>query len=182
METGSPGKRPVLPKRARLLVTAGMGMLALLLFGPRLVDIYVDWLWFGEVGFRSVWITVLLTRLAIVAAVALVVAGIVLAALLLAYRSRPFFVPDEPQRDRGRAAADDHHPQLMVTCSPVSKRSISTSQRASSVDHDGVRAGGRLLVLPRLELIAERVQVGVGSNCWIPGFNDRECLGRLHCL
>lgn len=89
METGSPGKRPVLPKRARLLVTAGMGMLALLLFGPRLVDIYVDWLWFGEVGFRSVWITVLLTRLAIVAAVALVVAGIVLAALLLAYRSRP---------------------------------------------------------------------------------------------
>lgn len=99
METGSPGKRPVLPKRARLLVTAGMGMLALLLFGPRLVDIYVDWLWFGEVGFRSVWITVLLTRLAIVAAVALVVAGIVLAALLLAYRSRPFFVPDEPQRD-----------------------------------------------------------------------------------
>lgn len=54
METGSPGKRPVLPKRARLLVTAGMGMLALLLFGPRLVDIYVDWLWFGEVGFRSV--------------------------------------------------------------------------------------------------------------------------------
>lgn len=99
METGSPGKRPVLPKRARLLVTAGMGMLALLLFGPRLVDIYVDWLWFGEVGFRSVWITVLLTRLAIVAAVALVVAGIVLAALLPAYRSRPFFVPDEPQRD-----------------------------------------------------------------------------------
>lgn len=75
METGSPGKRPVLPKRARLLVTAGMGMLALLLFGPRLVDIYVDWLWFGEVGFRSVWITVLLTRLAIVAAVALVVAA-----------------------------------------------------------------------------------------------------------
>lgn len=105
METGSPGKRPVLPKRARLLVTAGMGMLALLLFGPRLVDIYVDWLWFGEVGFRSVWITVLLTRLAIVAAVALVVAGIVLAALLLAYRSRPFFVPDEPQREPGRATS-----------------------------------------------------------------------------
>lgn len=102
METGSPGKRPVLPKRARLLVTAGMGMLALLLFGPRLVDIYVDWLWFGEVGFRSVWITVLLTRLAIVAAVALVVAGIVLAALLLAYRSRPFFVPTSRSGTRSR--------------------------------------------------------------------------------
>lgn len=42
METGSPGKRPVLPKRARLLVTAGMGMLALLLFGPRLVNVNID--------------------------------------------------------------------------------------------------------------------------------------------
>ncbi len=40
------------------------------------------------------------------------------------------------------------------TCSPVSKRLISTSQRA--VLGDGVRAGGRFLVLPRLELIAER--------------------------
>lgn len=34
METGSPGKRPVLPKRARLLVTAGMGMLACCCLDP----------------------------------------------------------------------------------------------------------------------------------------------------
>lgn len=33
-----------------------------MLVGPRLVDVYVNWLWFGEVGFRRVWITVVLTR------------------------------------------------------------------------------------------------------------------------
>ena len=54
---------------------------------------YANWLWFGEVGFRSVGVTVLLTRVAIFVAVALVVGGTVFLALMLAYRSRPVFVP-----------------------------------------------------------------------------------------
>ena len=57
------------------------------------MDAYVDWLWFGEVGFRSVWVTVLLTRVAIFVAVALVVGGAVFLALMLAYRARPVFLP-----------------------------------------------------------------------------------------
>jgi uncharacterized protein len=59
-----------------VLLLAAVGLIALLLVGPRLVDAYVDWLWFGEVGFRSVWVTVL-TRVAIFVAVALVVGGTV---------------------------------------------------------------------------------------------------------
>ena len=81
-----------------MLLLAAVGLIALLLVGPRLVGAYVNWLWFGEVGFRSVWVTVLLTRVAIFVAVALVVGGTVFLALMLAYRSRPVFVP---------AAADD---------------------------------------------------------------------------
>jgi uncharacterized membrane protein (UPF0182 family) len=76
-----------------VLLLAAVGLIALLLVGPRLVDAYVNWLWFGEVGFRSVWVTVLLTRVAIFVAVALVVGGTVFLALMLAYRSRPLFVP-----------------------------------------------------------------------------------------
>ena len=76
-----------------MLLLAAVGLIALLLVGPRLVDAYVNWLWFGEVGFRSVWVTVLLTRVAIFVAVALVVGGTVFLALMLAYRSRPVFVP-----------------------------------------------------------------------------------------
>lgn len=65
----------------------------LLLIGPRLIDTYVNWLWFGEVGFRGVFTTVLVTRLALFLAVALVVGGAVFAGLWAAYRSRPVFVP-----------------------------------------------------------------------------------------
>ena len=87
------------PRRARVLLMVAVGLIALLLVGPRLVDAYVDWLWFGEVGFRSVWVTVLLTRVAIFVAVALVVGGTVLLALMLAYRSRPVFVPAARSND-----------------------------------------------------------------------------------
>ncbi len=76
-----------------------VGLFALLLVGPRLVDVYVDWLWFGEVGFRSVWVTVILTRLAIFVAVSLVVGGAVFLALLVAYRSRPVAVPPARPND-----------------------------------------------------------------------------------
>ena len=93
MGTRSPDKPPTLSRRARLLLKVAVGFIVLLLVGRRLVDFYVDWLWFGEVGFRTVWVTVLLTRLAIFVAVALVVGSIVFLALMLAYRSRPVFVP-----------------------------------------------------------------------------------------
>ena len=88
-----PDKLPPLSRRARVLLLAAVGLIALLLVGPRPVDAYANWLWFGEVGFRSVWVTVLLTRVAIFVAAALVVGGTVFLALMLAYRSRPVFVP-----------------------------------------------------------------------------------------
>ena len=82
-----------------MLPLAAVGLIALLLVGPRLVDAYANWLWFGEVGFRSVWVTVILTRLAIFVAVSLVVGGAVFLALLLAYRSRPVAVPPARPND-----------------------------------------------------------------------------------
>jgi uncharacterized protein len=85
-----------------VLLLAAVGLIALLLVGPRLVGAYVNWLWFGEVGFRSVWVTVLLTRVAIFVAVALVVGGTVFLALMLAYRSRPVLVPAARPTTRAR--------------------------------------------------------------------------------
>jgi uncharacterized protein len=98
METRS-DKRPPLPRPARVLLVVTAGFFALLLIGPPLVDACVDWLWFGEVGFRSVWITVLLTRVAIFVAVALVVGGALFLAMMLAYRARPVFLPPERPND-----------------------------------------------------------------------------------
>ncbi|MFC9997706.1 UPF0182 family protein [Nocardia sp. NPDC127526] len=84
---------PSLSRRSRVLLVTALVLAALLLVGPRLTDAYTNWLWFGEVGFRGVYHTVLLTRILLFLVVTLVVAAIIWLALLLAYRSRPVFVP-----------------------------------------------------------------------------------------
>ncbi|WP_433562663.1 UPF0182 family protein [Nocardia sp. CA-151230] len=84
---------PSLSRRSRILLVAALVLAALLLVGPRLTDAYTNWLWFGEVGFRNVYTTVLFTRILLFLVVAVVVAVIIWLALLLAYRSRPVFVP-----------------------------------------------------------------------------------------
>ncbi|WP_343599638.1 UPF0182 family protein, partial [Mycobacterium sp.] len=86
-------RMPKLTRRSRILIAIALTVIALLLVGPRLIDGYVDWLWFGELGYRSVFTTVVLTRLALFLAGAFLVGGIVFAGLGLAYRSRPVFVP-----------------------------------------------------------------------------------------
>ncbi len=84
---------PTLSRRTRiLLIAAGIAVL-LLLGGSRLINFYVDWLWFGEVGYRSVFTTVLFTRIVQFLVGALVIGGAVALALWVAYRFRPVFVP-----------------------------------------------------------------------------------------
>lgn len=82
-----------LSRRSRVLLGLGVALLVVLFGGSRFVSTYVNWLWFGEVGYRGVFTTVLLTRLVLFLVVGLAVGGVVAGALLLAYRSRPVFVP-----------------------------------------------------------------------------------------
>lgn len=84
---------PGLSRRARILIAVGAAALLILIIGSRLVDTYVDWLWFGEVGFRSVFSTVLTTRLLQLLIVGLVVGGLLALNIVIAYRTRPVFVP-----------------------------------------------------------------------------------------
>jgi uncharacterized protein len=86
-------RMPKLTRRSRILIAVAVVAVVLLLVGPRLIDGYVDWLWFGELGYRSVFTTVLFTRIVVFVIVALLVGAIVFAGLALAYRSRPVFVP-----------------------------------------------------------------------------------------
>ncbi|HET9875759.1 MAG TPA: UPF0182 family protein, partial [Mycobacterium sp.] len=92
-------RMPKLTRRSRILIAVAAAVLVLLLVGPRLIDGYVDWLWFGELGYRSVFITVLLTRLVAFLVAGLVVGGLVFAGLALAYRGRPVFVPSSGPND-----------------------------------------------------------------------------------
>src|SRR6516162_7703821 len=86
-------RMPKLTRRSRILILIALGVIALLLVGPRLIDAYVDWLWFGELGYRSVFTTVLVTRIVVFLVAGLLVGGIVFAGLAVAYRTRPGFVP-----------------------------------------------------------------------------------------
>lgn len=93
MGTRSPETPPMLSRRARKVLIAFLGLLVILVVVPPLLGVYVDWLWFGEVGFRRVWATVLLTRVALFVAVTLLVGCALAVALAVAYRFRPAFVP-----------------------------------------------------------------------------------------
>ena len=92
-------RMPKLTRRSRSLIGAGLAAVVLLLIGPRLVDGYVNWLWFGELGYRSVFSTVVLTRIAVFLVVSVSIGAIVFAGLALAYRTRPVFVPTAGPND-----------------------------------------------------------------------------------
>ncbi|MGE2713207.1 UPF0182 family protein [Mycolicibacterium litorale] len=86
-------RMPKLTRRSRILIGIALAVVVLLLIGPRFIDAYVNWLWFGELGYRSVFTTVLFTRVAVFLIVSIVIGAIVFAGLALAYRTRPVFVP-----------------------------------------------------------------------------------------
>ncbi len=69
-------RMPKLTRRSRILIAIALGIVVLFLIGRPVIDTYVDWLWFGELGYRSVFTTVLFTRL-IVFLVAAVFVGVV---------------------------------------------------------------------------------------------------------
>ncbi|RAV07017.1 membrane protein [Mycolicibacterium sp. GF69] len=92
-------RMPSLTRRSRFLIAVGAVVVLLLLIGPRLIDTYVDWLWFGELGYRSVFTTVLFTQILLFLVVSLLIGSILFAGLALAYRTRPVFVPTNGPND-----------------------------------------------------------------------------------
>ena len=92
-------RMPKLTRRSRILIFIALAVVVLLLIGPRLIDTYVDWLWFGELGYRSVFTTTLGTRLVVFLVAAALIGGVLFAGLTLAYRNRPVFVPTAGPND-----------------------------------------------------------------------------------
>ncbi|MBB2938773.1 hypothetical protein FHX82_005851 [Amycolatopsis bartoniae] len=84
---------PKLSRRSRILLILAAVIILALLLGARLLDTYVNWLWFGEVHAREVFSTVVLTRIVLFFAIGILVGGTLALTLWVAYRSRPVFVP-----------------------------------------------------------------------------------------
>ena len=90
---------PSLSRRAKILIGVAVALLALLLIGPRVVDVFTAFLWYGSLGHAGVLRTVLLSRLALFVVTGLVLALFTFAGMWLAYRVRPAFLPsptDDP--------------------------------------------------------------------------------------
>ena len=90
---------PRLPGGARRLLIMFAGLVVALVVVTRLIRVYTGWLWFGEVGFRSVWSTVVLTRLVLFVVIAVSVGGVVFTAMWSALRYRPLMVAEPGQVD-----------------------------------------------------------------------------------
>ena len=84
---------PAMSRRARRVLIALVSLAALAVLWLQFVGVYVDWLWFGEVGFRDVFTTQVLTRVVLFLIAGIGAGGIVFLSVLMAYRSRPVFVP-----------------------------------------------------------------------------------------
>ena len=84
---------PTMSKRAKRVLIALVSLAVLGILWFQFVGIYVDWLWFGEVGFREVFTTQALSRAALFLIAGLGSGGLVFGALYMAYKSRPVFVP-----------------------------------------------------------------------------------------
>ena len=105
---------PTMSKRAKRVLIALVSLAVLAILWFQFVGIYVDWLWFGEVGFREVFTTQAISRIVMFLIAGLGGGGLVFLALYLAYRSRPVFVPDQRGRSAGAVPDDHHHPAEAV--------------------------------------------------------------------
>ncbi|MGI8666433.1 MAG: UPF0182 family membrane protein [Jatrophihabitans sp.] len=106
--------RPEMPsirvsRRGKIAIGVLVALFVLLSVLGSLVSVYTNWLWFGEVGYRKVFRTILLTRVVLFLIVGLVLAVIIGANVYFAYRMRPPFRPisqEQENLERYRVAVE----------------------------------------------------------------------------
>jgi uncharacterized membrane protein (UPF0182 family) len=106
--------RPPIPsfslsRRARIaLITVGV-IILLLIIGSSFVGVFVDWLWFGSVGYRGVFTSVIWTRFILFIVFGLITAVGIGANMVIAFRVRPPFRPmssEQQNLERYRVALE----------------------------------------------------------------------------
>ena len=114
--------RPDMPsirvsRRGKIIIGVLVSLFVLLSVLGSLVRVYTNWLWFGEVGYRSVFSTILWTRIVLFLLVGLVMAVIIGANVFLAYRMRPPFRPisqEQENLERYRVALEPRKRLIFV--------------------------------------------------------------------
>jgi uncharacterized membrane protein (UPF0182 family) len=113
---------PSLSRRAKIIIGVVVLLILVLSVLGSLVRMYVDWLWFGEVGFRQVFTTGLRTRLLLFFLFGVLMAVVIAANLFLAYRFRPPFRPmslEQQNLERYRSALEPRRRLIVIGVSAV---------------------------------------------------------------
>jgi uncharacterized membrane protein (UPF0182 family) len=100
---------PSISRRAKIIIGVVVLLVLLLSVLGSLERLYVDWLWFGETGFRNVFTTGLRTRIFLFLLVGVLMTLVIGANLALAYRFRPPFRPvsaEQQNLERYRTAIE----------------------------------------------------------------------------
>lgn len=108
--------------RRRLGVVVILAALVVLFSANRIAVFLTDYWWFGEVGFRDVFITLLSTRVLLGVIFGLVLAALIAGNLLLARKLRPFMIPSSPQQaqiQRYRDLADPYLPWIIAVIAVI---------------------------------------------------------------
>jgi len=82
-----------LSRRAKIILSVVGILILVLIVSNSLVGIYVDWLWFGEVGFRGVFSAIIGTRAVLFVIFGLLMALMIGGNMVVAYLLRPPFRP-----------------------------------------------------------------------------------------
>ncbi|MCU1689522.1 MAG: conserved rane protein of unknown function [Jatrophihabitantaceae bacterium] len=82
-----------LSRRAKLSVSVIGTVIVLLILATSSVGVYTDWLWFGEVGYRDIFASIIGTRILLFLVFGLVVSLAIAANIVVAYILRPPFRP-----------------------------------------------------------------------------------------
>ncbi len=113
---------PTLSRRAKIIIGVVVLLVLVLSVLGSLVRLYVDWLWFGEVDYRQVFNTGLRTRILLFVVFGLLMAAVIAANLLVAYRFRPPFRPmslEQQNLERYRSALEPRRKLIVVLVSGV---------------------------------------------------------------
>ena len=113
---------PAISRRAKIIIGVVVLLVVILSVLGSLVRLYVDWLWFGETGYREVFTTGLRTRLFLFLLFGVLMALVVGANLVLAYRLRPPFRPmsmEQQNLERYRTVIEPRRRLIAIVTSVV---------------------------------------------------------------
>lgn len=123
-----------LSRRGRIALGVAGALIVFLILALSLVNVYTNWLWFGSVGFRGVYATILRTRIILFVIFGVLMAAILVGNVLLAYRLRPPFRPmstEQQNLERYRVAVEPRRRLALIALAVIALLSAGSSAQGN---------------------------------------------------